>query len=70
MTNEEISVAVLAQYAAIKSANERLAELRENICKHEESFEGKYSWRVGAMEKAIICKFCNKTLEFPDRPKF
>lgn len=70
MTNEEILADTEAQYAAIKVAEERLKELRDNICKHEEIFEGNYSWRVGVLVTTFMCKFCHKPIEFPGRPKF
>lgn len=69
MTNDEILADAESQYTTIKAAEERLKELRDTICKHEETFEGNYSWRVGAIEAATICKFCHKPLGFPDRPK-
>lgn len=48
MSNEEIKNECEAQYAAIETAKNRLKELR-NVCKHEETFEGNYSWRIGAI---------------------
>lgn len=67
MTNEEIKNDCLVQYEQIRIAEERLKELRK-LCQHEETFQGLYSWRPGAIESAIICSFCGTTVQFPDRP--
>lgn len=69
MTNEEIKIQCEQLYEIIKNAEDRLASLRK-YCKHEETFDGNYSWRPGAMEMAKICKFCNTPVEFPNRPSF
>lgn len=52
-------------YAQIKAAEERLKELRE-ICKHEKTFEGNYSWRPGAIMPATICSDCGALVNFKD----
>ncbi len=57
MTNQEIKSECEEQYAAIKKAQERLEELRK-ICKHENTYEGTYSWRVGCYDAATICSDC------------
>jgi hypothetical protein len=57
MGGEEIKSDCELQYGIIAQAEERLRELR-SICKHEETFEGNYSWRVGCVDRAIICSHC------------
>ena len=68
MTNEQIKEQCELMYAQIKNAETRLKTLREE-CKHEHTFQGNYSWRVGSIEKAIICSYCNTPISFPDRQK-
>ena len=53
MENEQIKKECEQMYAQIKSAEERLKELTA-ICKHEKTFEGNYSWRVGNIQPADI----------------
>ncbi len=48
-------------YEQIKSAEERLKELR-TICKHEKTFEGNYSWQIGSIEPADICEYCGELI--------
>lgn len=62
MTGNEIKLECEKHYLEIQNANDRLKELRE-ICKHEETFEGKYSWRIGSIIPAKICSFCNKPIK-------
>jgi hypothetical protein len=62
MTNEEIKEDCLRQFDLIKIAQERLIELR-NICKHEHTFEGNYSWRLGSIVKAEICSYCTQFIK-------
>lgn len=57
MENIEIKNECERAYAQIKSANERLKELR-TICTHEETFEGSYQWRIGSIVPATICSYC------------
>lgn len=58
MESQEIKKECEKLYLEIKLANERLEELRK-LCKHEETFEGNYSWREGSYYPADICLFCN-----------
>ena len=62
MSNEEIQAEVANQYSIIECAKERIDELR-TICKHEKTFQGKYSWRTGATVNAEICVFCQKFIK-------
>ena len=48
-------------YKIIKNSQDRLEQLRE-ICKHEETHIGNYSWRVGSVENAEICNICGKKI--------
>lgn len=48
MTNEEIKSEVEKEFRNIKDAEARLKHLR-SICKHEHTFFGDYSWRIGGV---------------------
>lgn len=63
MTNEKIKLETEKMYAQIKSAEERLKELR-TICRHEKTFEGNYSWRIGAIHLADICEYCGEFVRY------
>ena len=63
MTNEEIRKIKENCYEQIKLAEERLMEIRK-ICKHEKTFEGNYSWRVGASAPAVICEYCGELIKY------
>lgn len=63
LTNEQIKIQCEDAYKQIKYAEDKLKELR-SICKHEETFEGNYAYRVGDILKATICLFCNKPIKF------
>lgn len=63
MKNEEIKSECEQMYAQIQRANDRLKELRE-ICKHEKTFEGNYSWRVGSIQPAEICEYCGSLIKY------
>lgn len=62
MTQEEIKIECEAQYLAIKIAHAKLAELRL-LCKHTTTFNGNYSWRVGAVSEATICSDCGMVIQ-------
>lgn len=62
MTPEEIKEECELQYNQIKNAEARLKELRA-ICKHENTFEGNYSWRVGSIMPATICSDCGELVK-------
>jgi hypothetical protein len=62
MSSEEIKDDCERQYNQIKMAQDRLVMLR-SICKHEHTFEGNYSWRVGVIQKATICTYCNTPIK-------
>lgn len=63
MENEEIKKECEEMYAQIKSAEERLKELRSN-CKHEKTFEGNYSWRPANIQLAEICEYCGSMIKY------
>ena len=67
MTNDEIKSEKEKMYAQIKSAEERLEEIRQ-ICKHEKTFEGNYSYRIGCVQFACICEYCGTLIGFVDLP--
>lgn len=63
MTGEEIKKECEENYQKIKKSQERLSELRD-ICKHEKTELGNYSWRVGTYHLADICIYCGKPIKF------
>ena len=63
MNSQEIKDECKLMYAQIKQAEERLRELR-SICKHENTHEGEYSWRVGCIDLAIICSDCGTCIKY------
>lgn len=65
MTNEEIKTERDQNYAQIKSADERLKELRI-ICKHEKTSECNYSWRPGNIQRADVCDYCGEFIRYVD----
>ena len=65
MKNEEIKMECEKMYVQIKSAENRLKELR-SICKHEKVSEGNYSWRIGSIQRADICDYCNELIGYKE----
>ena len=63
MTNEEIKADCEKQYKAIEDARIRLKNLRD-ICKHEHTYQGNYSWRPGSIQPAEICSYCNELIKY------
>ena len=63
MENEKIKKECEQMYAQIKSAEDRLKELRAD-CKHEKTFEGNYSYRVGNIQLADICEYCGSLVRY------
>lgn len=63
MTNEAIKEECTVLYETIKKAQERLEEIRA-LCKHENTFEGTWSWRVGCYDSAIICSDCGSLIKY------
>ena len=65
MTNDEIYMECNSLFDEIKKATERLEQIRKE-CPHEETFEGLYSWRVGNIQKAVMCKCCKQFIKYVD----
>lgn len=63
MTQSEIKAECELMYAQIKRANERLEMLRV-VCKHETTFKGNYSYRIGVILPAVICSDCGELLKY------
>lgn len=63
MTNEEIKQEKERCFDQIEKSRERLKEIRE-ICKHEKTFEGNYSWRIGSYRLADICEYCGEFIRY------
>ena len=61
--NQEIKKECEQLYVQIKNAEERLKELRSR-CKHENTFEGNYSWRIGSTQPAVICEYCGSLIRY------
>lgn len=64
MSNKEIKISIDQLYKVIKDSQEEIKTLREK-CKHEETFEGNYSWRIGSIVNATICSFCGEVIKTP-----
>lgn len=63
MNNTEIKSECDLMYKQIKDAQNRLTELRA-ICKHEQTFEGNYSYRIGVIMPATICSYCGELIRY------
>lgn len=63
MTNEEIKIEKEKMHQLIEKSTERIKEL-QTICKHENTFEGNYSYRIGNIQKAEICSDCGKLIKY------
>lgn len=63
MKNEEIKLRTQEVYATIKGAEAELQRLRAN-CKHEKTFVGNYSWRIGCSDSAEICEYCGQFIKY------
>ena len=63
MKNEEIKLECDKIYSNIEEGEKRLKELR-SMCKHEKTYEGTYSWRVGSYQEAEICEYCGKLIKY------
>lgn len=57
MDNQQIKQECELMYSQIKNAEDRLKELR-SICKHENTFNGTWSWRPGSYQPTTICSDC------------
>lgn len=68
MTQGEIKQKTQEQYNAIETAEQTLKELRL-LCKHPNTEQSLYSWRIGAMEQAIICSDCGELVRLIDYPE-
>ena len=63
MTNDEIKKECDLIFVNIEREKERLKELR-NICNHEDTFHGLYSYRIGSSYPAIICSICGSAIKY------
>lgn len=62
MTPEEIKAACEFNFDQIAKSHEKIDVLQQ-LCKHEETYEGNYSWRIGCIDPATICSYCNKVIK-------
>lgn len=67
MINDEILKECNSQYSIIKSATERLEELRA-ICKHEKTHECLYGESLRNARPSIVCSYCNEWVAASDKP--
>lgn len=65
MDYTDIKIECEKMYAQISEAENRLKFLRAN-CKHLKTFEGNYSWRIGAIQRAEICSDCGSLIKYLD----
>ena len=63
MDKNLIKIETEKNYKQIAKSQARLEELR-SICKHEKTYEGNYSWRIGAMQLAEICEYCGEMIRY------
>jgi len=63
MTQPEIKSECETCYAQIKAAEETLIQIR-SVCKHPNTFNGNYMWRVGSILPATICSDCGEVITF------
>ena len=63
MSNSEIKTECEELYLKIKESEARLQQIRELECSHEDTHKGLYSFRVGNIQNAIICNYCNKCIK-------
>ena len=61
MTNDQIKSKREAIEMRISLAQKDLKELRE-MCNHEKTFKGNYSYRVGVIEERDICEYCGEVI--------
>jgi len=66
MTGDEIKIECESLYKANNKNAERLQELRD-LCQHEDTYEGDYSYGIARTFPAVICNHCGavvKQLDF------
>lgn len=64
MSGNEIKIRIDEINIQRTKFNSEIRELQER-CKHEEYNIDYYSWRIGSMSIAKLCKFCYKNLGQP-----
>jgi len=62
MRNQEIKARVKELQEIVSTSQQKIETLR-SICKHEKTFKGNYSWRVGVIEERDICEFCGEVIK-------
>lgn len=62
MTPQEIKEECEKMYLQISVAEARLKYLR-SICKHENTYEGNYSYGPGRIQESIICSHCGELIQ-------
>lgn len=67
MTNEQIKMMADLHCTVINNATKALEHLRE-VCPHEHTHIGKYSWRIGVIQDARMCDYCGKMIAIIDCP--
>lgn len=59
----DIKIECQKMYDTIKLSQERLKELRD-ICPHENTHKGNYSYRIGAIYPVTICEDCGDVIKY------
>ena len=62
MSNDSIKRIVDIELTVIKNATKMIEQMRD-ICPHEHTRVGKYSWRIGVIQDAEICDYCGKMIK-------
>lgn len=63
MSEQEILEEKERIYKKIEEEKKRLEAIRE-ICEHREKYITNYSWRIGNVQEAELCKYCDKFIKF------
>lgn len=65
MNNEEVSKRVGEIHLSLRKLKEELGTIKEN-CSHDNYHIGNWSWRVGAIDLARICNYCQDNIGEPN----
>ena len=61
MTSEDIKKECETIQNTIQACKKRLEDIQKE-CKHLNTVEGNFSWRIGCIDQAIFCSDCNKLI--------
>jgi hypothetical protein len=64
MIQEEIKISIDNCRKTIESMQDSIKDMQENHCKHTNTFEGTWSYRIGSYLPAEICSDCGKLIKY------